>query len=300
MSSTKTLPHEIKGAYIDLMAWSWDNGPLPFDDRERALAAGAEYRRFVKVIWPVLAGRWERIDTGYVNLRLEQQRADLKAFSQEQSERGKAGAAKRWGYERHDEPPVQPMAPPVAEAMPPPLAQAEPENSSPVSSLQSTTPLRKERSEGGRVRPPEGEIAWRRPGDPDSAFSVSPFAVGNLHRMHAWCCDRGLCVPLGMHAEFCGRLGTPDADARMRAWYPTVVAAYEGREVGDGLFDFWRNEFAGWVGTVTSRPSSAPPSRGARNSQAWDEVADALEAKRENRHSATERRPQVALNRPAR
>jgi hypothetical protein len=75
--------------------------------------------------------------------------------------------------------------------------------------------------------------------------------------MHGWCCDRGLCVPLGMHAEFCGRLGTADADARLRAWYASVVARYEGRPIGDGLFDFWRNEFAAWVGTVTSRPLAA-------------------------------------------
>lgn len=97
------------------------------------------------------------------------------------------------------------------------------------------------------------EPAWRRPGDPESGLTPSQFSTGNIHRMHAWCCDRGLCVPLGMHTEFCGRLGTPDADARLRAWYPEVVARYEGRSIGDNLFEFWRNEFAAWVGTVTTR-----------------------------------------------
>lgn len=297
MSSTKTLPHEYKGVYVDLLAWSWDNGPLPLDDRMRALAAGADYRRFVKVLWPMLAGRWERIETGYVNLRLEQQRADLEAFIEEQSNRGKAGAAKRWQVAKDSGGNAVAMPELVPEA----VTQAPPENSSPVSDLQSSTPLRKERSEGRDAPAVVDGIAFRRRGDPGSALTGgSPFAVGGLHRMHAWCCDRGLCVPLGMHAEFCGRLGTQDADARLRAWYPTVVARYAGMEIGDNLFQFWRNEFAAWVGTVTSQPSSAPLTRGAKNSQAWDEVADALEAKREERHSATERRPQVALHRPAR
>jgi hypothetical protein len=86
------------------------------------------------------------------------------------------------------------------------------------------------------------------------------------HGLHAWCnYDRGLCVVYGQHAEFKGRLGTPDAEARLMAWYPTVVERYDGQPVGDRLFEFWANEFAAWVGTVTAKPAPAarvPPPMG--------------------------------------
>jgi len=70
-----------------------------------------------------------------------------------------------------------------------------------------------------------------------------------------------MCVTLGQHSQLKARLGTPDADARLRAWYPTVIASFHGREIGDPLFTFWDNAFAAWVGTVTSRPASSSGSR---------------------------------------
>lgn len=76
------------------------------------------------------------------------------------------------------------------------------------------------------------------------------------HGMHAWCdWKRGLCVPYGINSEFKLRLGGEDADRRLLAWYPKVVESYGSQPVGDDVFAFWRNEFAGWVGTVTHAPS---------------------------------------------
>jgi hypothetical protein len=75
------------------------------------------------------------------------------------------------------------------------------------------------------------------------------------HGVHAWCSDRGLCIPWGLHSNFVARLNVPDADARLRAWYPTVVAQYEGQPIGDDLFAFWRHAFQAWIGTVTSTRS---------------------------------------------
>ena len=70
-----------------------------------------------------------------------------------------------------------------------------------------------------------------------------------------------MCVTLGQHAQFKARLGTADADERLKAWYPTVIAGFHGREIGDPLFVFWDNAFAAWVGTVTSRPAVSAGSR---------------------------------------
>ncbi len=78
------------------------------------------------------------------------------------------------------------------------------------------------------------------------------------HGLHGWCdFTRGLCVPFGMHTEFRQRLGGEDAERRLRAWYPTVVARYADQPIGDGVFEFWRNEFAAWVGTVTQRQGTS-------------------------------------------
>lgn len=98
------------------------------------------------------------------------------------------------------------------------------------------------------------------------------------HGMHAWCSDRGLCVPMGLHTEFKARLGADDAHVRLKAWYPTVVAKYAGQPVGDDLFAFWRNEFAAWVGTVTAPVALQKPSRGARTAHAFDLAAEMLAA----------------------
>lgn len=95
------------------------------------------------------------------------------------------------------------------------------------------------------------------------------------HGSHAWCdWERGLCVQPGQHAEFIRRLGGEDADARLRAWYPTVIAKYAGRPIGDDVFAFWNHEFAAWVGTVTTKPAtvSATPDRAAKTLTAAEKV----------------------------
>lgn len=75
---------------------------------------------------------------------------------------------------------------------------------------------------------------------------------------HSWCSSR-ICVPMTLHADLMGRLGTRTADTDLLDWYPTVVAKFAGQPLGDDLFAFWRNEFAAWVGTVTTAPSQRRP-----------------------------------------
>lgn len=90
------------------------------------------------------------------------------------------------------------------------------------------------------------------------------------HRnLHAWC--GRVCVPRGLHLEFVKRLAGEDREDRVRAWYPTVFAKYEGREIGDTLWTFWQNEFASWVGTVTSKPAT-----GSRTGDSMDAAKASL------------------------
>lgn len=89
--------------------------------------------------------------------------------------------------------------------------------------------------------------------------SFQPLVDGREARRHAQHfgpgCDRGLCVDMSVHRDFICRLGSDDAELRLAAWYPTVLGKYAGRAVGDDRFEFWRNEFAAWIGTVTAKPS---------------------------------------------
>lgn len=76
------------------------------------------------------------------------------------------------------------------------------------------------------------------------------------HGTHEWCDhERSMCVPFGLHGQFVNRLGTPNASELLREWYPTVIASYRGRQIGDPLFRFWDNAFSAWVGNVTSTAS---------------------------------------------
>lgn len=125
--------------------------------------------------------------------------------------------------------------------------------------------------------------AWRKAGAPTP--QAQGLAAGAArHGLHAWCCDRGLCVPLGLHSQFRGRLqgDEADRDARLKAFYARTIAAVNGIEVGDTVFRFWENAFAHWIAPVTAAPvHRTTTTRGARNGQAWDDAAAALETRRD-------------------
>jgi hypothetical protein len=81
-----------------------------------------------------------------------------------------------------------------------------------------------------------------------------------------------LCVPAFLQRELAGKLGGEDAGTRLLAWYPTVVAKFDGQAVGDDSIRFWRNEFAAWVGTVTRAHGSS----GSRTGDSMDAAKRSL------------------------
>jgi hypothetical protein len=99
-----------------------------------------------------------------------------------------------------------------------------------------------------------------------------------IHGQHAWCSwptRDGLCVLAFLHREFIGKLGgIPSADMELRAWYPSVLAKYQGVPVGDDALDFWRNEFREWVGTVTRKAHSGRESIGEQSVRAGREYLE--------------------------
>jgi uncharacterized protein YdaU (DUF1376 family) len=91
LSSTFGMPREIKGAYIDLLAYEWDNGPLPHSPAWRARALGTDPKDAAR-IWAALRSKFVRTARGWINRRLEGQRRELAAHRAQ----AKTAAAARW------------------------------------------------------------------------------------------------------------------------------------------------------------------------------------------------------------
>lgn len=95
LSATRVISVAARGAYMDLLAWSWDNGPIPKSDKAKAGIVGVSEAQF-KRLWSEFSLKWQETAVGLVNLRLEQQRAQLHAFKQGKAESGRKGAESRW------------------------------------------------------------------------------------------------------------------------------------------------------------------------------------------------------------
>lgn len=241
---TMGLPLEVLGAYIRLLALSWDRGPVPKDEDERAAWMGVPVKQ-MRPIWERLSAKWIETDDGFINDRLEEQRAEREAFVAAQSEKGKRGARRRWDGSGH--------APAIAPAIVRPIPNACPVDgsSSSVFDLRSSDPKHTQ-----------------------SVTETAPLIDGRsirLHAQHAWCSlpREGLCVPPFLHAEFLGK--SQRSDAELRRWYRDIVAQFDGVGIGEDSLTFWRNQFALWVGTVTSKPG-----RGDKTTRALDAVEEAI------------------------
>lgn len=135
-----TMSNAEVGAYIRMLAWSWGNGPLPLDEARMARIISARPTELRK-LWVVVGEKWTRQGDGWINVRLEQQRATAAEFSAQQSERGKRGAEKRHGKpsERHGERHAETVA------------QGVPDSSSALCTLHSA---QKEQSQDQKPRVP--------------------------------------------------------------------------------------------------------------------------------------------------
>lgn len=106
------------------------------------------------------------------------------------------------------------------------------------------------------------QIAPRVSGATDDPYLANPGAMPTQRRKAhcAWQSSRGLDVPQMLHDELRGKLGGPDADMRLLAWYGATEAEWEGRTVGDTTWEFWRARFREWQGTTVKPLSVAKPS----------------------------------------
>jgi len=93
--SVSAMTLEERGAYITLLAWSWEHGPVPSDPKRIAAILGVEKRQASR-IWSEIAHKWTRdAAQNFVNKRLESVRADSDTYRAKQAAKGRASAASR-------------------------------------------------------------------------------------------------------------------------------------------------------------------------------------------------------------
>lgn len=100
--ATRLLTLAQRGAYADLLFWSWDNGPLPADAEGLRSILGCREVEFDQV-WPAISDKFVESPDGcgkLVNLRLEEVRSKYVSYRQRQSEGGRKGAAATWGKKK--------------------------------------------------------------------------------------------------------------------------------------------------------------------------------------------------------
>lgn len=92
---TASMPNDVQGAYMRLLCHQWIEGPMRMDMGQLGKRAGEPPRRFVKLWAEYLADKFPATDGYVANPRLETERRQQQEYREEQSRRGKVGAAKR-------------------------------------------------------------------------------------------------------------------------------------------------------------------------------------------------------------
>lgn len=100
LNATASWTMEERGIYMTLLWYSWVNGGLPGDiDRIDRMAPGA------KSCWSVLETKFPPCPDGMRrNPRQERDRATMRERSDSAAERGRKGAAQRWGSHSNSHP----------------------------------------------------------------------------------------------------------------------------------------------------------------------------------------------------
>jgi len=95
----EALTLEERGAFITLLAWSWENGPLPTEKTRLATLLGITVPKFTR-LWRTLGEFWVDSEVGWINERLELERAKLADQHEGLAKAGKKGAERRWSAYR--------------------------------------------------------------------------------------------------------------------------------------------------------------------------------------------------------
>jgi len=264
-TGTSDLSGDEFGAYMRGLCWSWDNGPLPLDPARRARVLLIE-RADLDRVWSVISCNWRQTADGFVNDRLEQQRAELLAYREQCAEAGrKSGQSRRKRTT---------VATDVHTVVPTDVGTDVPtgdertheregqrNTNTPICDLQSASPDLQSAS-STRTLPARARQRY------------GPSLIGSPldHRSHGWCNDRGLCLPQSLYAELLARLGGHEHLERFRDWLGATVDGLGDTVPGEDVWRFWRSRFEAWQG------STAPTTKGSRTVAAGKRLQSALDS----------------------
>jgi uncharacterized protein YdaU (DUF1376 family) len=109
LSATRAFTLAERGAYTDLLFYSWINGPLPHETERLARILGVRQEEFAAV-WPTIKSKFEVVPIGLINHRLERERQNSIDIRTKNSEKARQAAGARWvkGNARSNAPSIQP------------------------------------------------------------------------------------------------------------------------------------------------------------------------------------------------
>lgn len=213
LTGTSTMSLQEVGAYMRLLAYSWDAGSVPADPSERArilVCAKAQERE----LWKKVGKKFLLRDDVYVNERLEEERQKQIFRRQRLSDNGRMGGRPQKANEKLDE----------SKSFPETKANEKQLKSLSSSSSFSST---QEESRSSTTK------------DRSGALIVGGGEYFRLLETHAFV-GSVLRVPKKLHAELCLKSGA-NADAKLQAWYESLNIQLEesGKGTGD-VFEFLR------------------------------------------------------------
>ena len=228
LTGTLELTLAARGAYITLMAYQWDKGSIPADDKPAMKRVLSCSTRELQTVWKTVKVHFTRGDDGlWRNSRLEKVRIEQDTHRTERSSAGVSGAKKRWSM-------AEPLAEPLAKAIATPIAKNSSSSSTPSSSSVRTL------GTGGVVSSTSVATSDSHP-PPLAGSRLCPTTM-----KHAWC-DGRMHVPIFIHRMF-QRTAPPDFN--LMRWYAATDLAWSDQTVGDDEPTFWRARWLDEHGTT--------------------------------------------------
>lgn len=232
LTGTFTMSLQEVGAYIRLLCYQWDKGPIPTDARDRARIMGCAKAQEVQ-LWKRLSPKFvvTDLEDGYINERLEEERRKQAEYRQRQSDKGKASAATR-------KQPDSNHGSTTAESRLQPEGNSSSSSSSSRSGIETGSSTTKHRGVG---------------------LIVGGGEYVRLLETHAYVGAK-LRIPKVLHAELIAKSGA-NADVELREWYARLDEELEQDGKGTGDVFAWlrprHQVFAkqkGWIDSVTDKP----------------------------------------------
>lgn len=261
LSGTTFLSAAAVGAYIRMLAQSWEHGPIPDTPMALHKAMGlGPLDPSAEAIWSELSCKWKRSKNGWTNDKLERVRREQIEYRKGQHRAGIASGRKRRELSRERSFNGRSTTV-VTEREPEGQPDGQPKPNPPVfdldlrsSSLSPSSP-----SPSGRASAPTPIIDGRevrRHGEHVACFYPS---------------RPNLCVTRYIHDKCKGAIGgDPDTrDDRLAVIYRETIVQLGDQPVGENALNFWENIISGIV------PAATKPSPSGKRTAAQITIATA-------------------------